>query len=95
MPKPQSWQLDIGNYPFSHLTETRFADVDMLGHINNVAMAGLFETWPRQIQPQHRGTAPCRRGTLADRVGGPRIYRGKLFPAAGHHRQRYRAHRVE
>ena len=43
MPKPQSWQMKIDSYPFSHLTETRFADVDMLGHINNVAMAGLFE----------------------------------------------------
>ena len=43
MPKPQSWQLQRDNYPFAHLTETRFADLDLLGHINNVAMAGLFE----------------------------------------------------
>ena len=43
MPKPQSWQLDPANYPFKHRTETRFADMDLLGHINNVAMAGLFE----------------------------------------------------
>ena len=43
MPKPQSWQLDPGSYPFNHRTETRFADMDTLGHINNVAMAGLFE----------------------------------------------------
>ncbi len=43
MPKPQSWQTDMASYPYAHLTETRFADVDMLGHINNVAMAGLFE----------------------------------------------------
>ena len=43
MPKPQAWQLDPDNYPFSHSTETRFADMDLLGHINNVAMAGLFE----------------------------------------------------
>ncbi len=43
MPKPQPWQLDPANYPFSHSTETRFADMDLLGHINNVAMAGLFE----------------------------------------------------
>ncbi len=43
MPKPQSWQTDIESYPFAHPTETRFSDVDMLGHINNVAMAGLFE----------------------------------------------------
>ena len=43
MPKPQPWQLARENYPFSHLTETRFADLDLLGHINNVSMAGLFE----------------------------------------------------
>ena len=43
MPKPQSWQTQIDSYPYAHETETRFADVDMLGHINNVAMAGLFE----------------------------------------------------
>jgi acyl-CoA thioester hydrolase len=43
MAKPQPWQLDPANYPFSHSTETRFADMDLLGHINNVSMAGLFE----------------------------------------------------
>lgn len=43
MPKPQSWQLNPANYPFKHRTETRFADLDLLGHINNVSMAGLFE----------------------------------------------------
>ncbi len=43
MAKPQPWQLARENYPFSHLTETRFADLDLLGHINNVSMAGLFE----------------------------------------------------
>ena len=43
MPKPQPWQLVPASYPFSHRTETRFADMDVLGHINNVSMAGLFE----------------------------------------------------
>ncbi|MVZ97652.1 acyl-CoA thioesterase [Sphingorhabdus sp. IMCC26285] len=43
MPKPQTWQLDPSSYPFNHRTETRFADMDVLGHINNVSMAGLFE----------------------------------------------------
>ncbi len=43
MTKPQSWQTHRANYPFGHMAETRFADLDMLGHINNVAMAGLFE----------------------------------------------------
>ncbi len=43
MAKPQPWQLNQVSYPFSHNAETRFADMDLLGHINNVAMAGLFE----------------------------------------------------
>lgn len=43
MAKPEPWQLDPASYPFNHRTETRFADMDVLGHINNVAMAGLFE----------------------------------------------------
>lgn len=43
MAKPENWQLNPDSYPFSHRTETRFADLDLLGHINNVSMAGLFE----------------------------------------------------
>jgi acyl-CoA thioester hydrolase len=43
MTRPEPWQTDPKSYPFSHSTETRFADLDILGHINNVAMAGLFE----------------------------------------------------
>lgn len=43
MAKPEPWRTDIASYPFIHSTETRFADLDQLGHINNVAMAGLFE----------------------------------------------------
>jgi len=42
MPKPQSWQLHPANYPFIHRPETRFADLDLLGHINNASTLGLF-----------------------------------------------------
>ena len=28
MPKPVPWQIDPTSYPFSHRTETRFADMD-------------------------------------------------------------------
>lgn len=44
MPKPQSWRLDPANYPHRETIQTRFQDLDVLGHINNVAMAGLFES---------------------------------------------------
>lgn len=43
MPRSESWQRDPVSYPFSTVTETRFQDLDPLGHINNVAMAALFE----------------------------------------------------
>jgi acyl-CoA thioester hydrolase len=43
MAKPESWRLDPAVYPFSFEMQTRWADLDMLGHINNVSMAGLFE----------------------------------------------------
>ena len=44
MAKPEPWRLDASNYPISMPVQTRFADLDSLGHINNVAMAGIFET---------------------------------------------------
>ncbi|WP_420606979.1 acyl-CoA thioesterase [Novosphingopyxis sp.] len=34
---------DIAAYPFRTHTETRFQDLDPLGHLNNVAIAALFE----------------------------------------------------
>ena len=34
---------DPAFYPFAAAVETRFQDLDPLGHINNVAMAALFE----------------------------------------------------
>lgn len=43
MAKPEPWRLDAANYPFSAAIPTRWADLDLLGHINNVSMAGLFE----------------------------------------------------
>jgi acyl-CoA thioester hydrolase len=43
MAKPEIWRLNAGSYPFSATIQTRFGDMDILGHINNVAMAALFE----------------------------------------------------
>ena len=44
MPRPDPWRLDPAAYPYSDTIQTRFADLDVLGHINNVAMVALFET---------------------------------------------------
>lgn len=43
MAKPESWRLERASYPFAVMTQTRFGDMDFLGHLNNVAYAALFE----------------------------------------------------
>jgi acyl-CoA thioester hydrolase len=43
MAKPDAWRLQRSVYPFTFDVATRWADLDMLGHINNVSMAALFE----------------------------------------------------
>jgi acyl-CoA thioester hydrolase len=44
MAKPEPWRLDLSSYPFTIEVPTRFSDLDPLGHVNNVAMADMFET---------------------------------------------------
>jgi acyl-CoA thioester hydrolase len=44
MPRPDPTRLTPSAYPHSETIQTRFQDLDPLGHINNVAMAALFES---------------------------------------------------
>ena len=44
MPRPLPWRLAPASYPHHQSIQTRFQDMDVLGHINNVAFAALFET---------------------------------------------------
>ncbi len=44
MARPEPWQCEAENYPVHAEIATRFGDLDPLGHLNNVATAGLFET---------------------------------------------------
>lgn len=44
MAKPEPWRLEARNYRFSMTVPTRYQDLDTLGHVNNVAMAAIFET---------------------------------------------------
>lgn len=44
MARPEAWRLNPASYPFGTAIQTRFQDLDVLGHINNVAMAALFES---------------------------------------------------
>jgi acyl-CoA thioester hydrolase len=43
MAKPESWRLNPASYPISLETTTRFQDLDVNRHLNNVAFASLFE----------------------------------------------------
>lgn len=43
MAKPEGWRLDAASYPVSLECGTRFQDMDVNGHLNNVAFAALFE----------------------------------------------------
>lgn len=44
MAKPEPWRSEMDRYPFITTVETRYQDLDIMGHVNNVAMAGIFET---------------------------------------------------
>ncbi|WP_085808961.1 thioesterase family protein [Sphingomonas sp. TZW2008] len=43
MPRPAPWRLDPASYPKHETKQTRFQDLDTMGHLNNVAYASLFE----------------------------------------------------
>ncbi len=44
MARPSPWQLVRDIYPYSVELTPRYADLDPMGHINNVAIASMFET---------------------------------------------------
>jgi acyl-CoA thioester hydrolase len=44
MAKPERWRLDAASYPVCEEFQTRFQDMDINGHLNNVAFAALFES---------------------------------------------------
>jgi acyl-CoA thioester hydrolase len=41
--RPEPFELNIENYPFTTEIQLRFGDVDLNGHVNNVAVVRLFE----------------------------------------------------
>jgi acyl-CoA thioester hydrolase len=67
MPRPAPWRLDPANYPHHDAIQTRFQDLDVLGHINNVAWAALFETARVRFYHILNGSSPSRnRGLVAN-----------------------------
>ena len=55
MAKPESWRLELAAYPVILENDTRFQDMDVNGHLNNVAFASLFENARVQL---HRKARP-------------------------------------
>ncbi|MGJ3628623.1 thioesterase family protein [Sphingomonas sp. MMS24-JH45] len=43
MPRPEPRRLLLDTYPRREVIRTRFQDLDLMGHLNNVAFAALFE----------------------------------------------------
>ncbi len=41
--RPEAWRLDSSAYPATLELQTRFGDLDPLGHLNNVALARAYE----------------------------------------------------
>ena len=67
MPRPAPWRLDPAAYPHHDTIQTRFQDLDVLGHINNVAWAALFETGRVRFFRLLNGSSPGRnRGLVAN-----------------------------
>ena len=67
MPRPAPWRLSPDAYPHSQAVQTRFQDLDVLGHLNNVAFAALFETGRTKFnhQAQLWGALRHRRSVVA------------------------------
>ena len=59
--RPEHWHTELSSYPVTIDIGTRFADLDPLGHVNNVAMAAIFETARIRFH-QHIGRHPRDQG---------------------------------
>ncbi|WP_188235634.1 acyl-CoA thioesterase [Sphingopyxis sp. LK2115] len=70
MPKPEGWRLRAASYPVCIELQTRFQDMDINGHLNNVAFAALFESGRvllnRQVRPL--GERPANERTMVAAV---------------------------
>ena len=53
----------MSDWPFVHVDRVRYADVDTMRHLNNVAFVGFFESarvaFMQQVFPEHDPTDPA------------------------------------
>lgn len=82
MAKPESWRLNLAAYPVILECGTRFQDMDVNGHLNNVAFASLFENARVQLHRKARpwGDRPDNERTMVASVEINYLREGN-FPA--------------
>ncbi len=82
MAKPESWRLELAAYPVILENDTRFQDMDVNGHLNNVAFAALFENARVQLHRKARpwGERPENERTMVASVEINYLREGS-FPA--------------
>ena len=70
MARPDAWRLAAENYPVAISLQTRFQDMDVNGHLNNVAFAALFESARVQINRRTRplGERPANERSMVAAV---------------------------
>jgi acyl-CoA thioester hydrolase len=61
MARPDAWRLSPEAYAFVTSLDTRFQDMDTMGHINNVAISAMFETARIRFH-HHMGRHPQEQG---------------------------------
>ncbi|MEJ5977123.1 thioesterase family protein [Novosphingobium sp. PS1R-30] len=67
MPKPDPALLDPARYPFSCAIETRFSDIDVNQHINNVSLVSMLQ----EARVRFHRAAGYTPGASEDEGGGP------------------------
>jgi len=82
MAKPEAWRLNAAAYPVILESDTRFQDMDINGHLNNVAFAALFENARVQLHRKARpwGERPANERTMVASVEINYLREGN-FPA--------------
>ena len=87
--KPAPERLELATYPYRTELDTRFGDMDVQRHLNNVALAGLYEearvrfiSSLYQIHSRHDGQQPVLAEARIRYLAEGR-YPGRLTGAAG------------
>lgn len=78
--KPAPERLLLGSYPFKTRIEPRFGDMDALRHLNNVALAGIYE------EGRLRFTASFNHHPVGEERGRPMLAEVTIrYLAEGHY----------